>query len=283
MIRHRPANFVALTGAASVPILQGSNFRFSFIFKGLAAIDLPGGGSFEDHARGGASVAKKKATTRKKTTKKTRTGASKSSSAKKATATKKKAAKKKTPARKKATKRTSAGGSKRRTAAAKSGSNHRAPAGSRSTNHKPAASDYDPIQFPEEQPKLPKSPLKAKELREFKALLIEKLGELTGDVQQLTNEALHRGEEGGSDSSYMPIHMADIGSDNWEQDFALGLIDTERTVIQEILRALERIENKTYGVCLATHAPISLARLRAKPWAKYCIEYARALEDGRAG
>lgn len=230
-------------------------------------------------------MAKKKATTRGKTTKKARSGASKSAGAKKATASKsaatRKKASKKSNASAKSGKRAGDGGAKRRTAEAKSGSNHRGSVSSRSNNHKPGASDYDPIQFPEEQRKPPKTPLKAKELREFKALLLEKLTELTGDVQQLTNEALHRGEEGGSDSSYMPIHMADIGSDNWEQDFALGLIDTERTVIQEILRALERIENKTYGVCLATHKPISLARLRAKPWAKYCIEYARALEEGR--
>ena len=50
----------------------------------------------------------------------------------------------------------------------------------------------------------------------------------------------------------------------------------------EIDDALERIENKTYGVCVATHRPISDARLLAKPWAKYCIEYARAREEGRA-
>ena len=79
----------------------------------------------------------------------------------------------------------------------------------------------------------------------------------------------------------MPIHMAELGSDNWEQDFTLGLIDTERSLVAEIDEALKRIEKKTYGVCLATHSKISLARLRAKPWAKYCIEHARAREEGR--
>ena len=53
-------------------------------------------------------------------------------------------------------------------------------------------------------------------------------------------------------------------------------------IVHEIDDALNRIENKTYGICLATHNKISLARLRAKPWAKYCIEYARAHEEGRA-
>ena len=81
----------------------------------------------------------------------------------------------------------------------------------------------------------------------------------------------------------MPIHMADLGTDNWEQEFTLGLIANERDRIRDIDEALARIENKTYGICIATRKRISRARLRAKPWAKYCIEYARALEEGRAG
>ena len=126
-----------------------------------------------------------------------------------------------------------------------------------------------------------KTPLSAKQLREFKELLLEKRAQLAGDVQRLTSEALHRGE-GGNDHSPMPIHMADIGSDNWEQDFTLGLIANEENVVREIDEALSRIEDRTYGVCMATGEPIGLARLEAKPWAKYCIEYARMREEGRA-
>ena len=42
------------------------------------------------------------------------------------------------------------------------------------------------------------------------------------------------------------------------------------------------IEDNTYGVCLATYRPISKTRLRIKPWAKYCIAYARKKELGLA-
>lgn len=79
----------------------------------------------------------------------------------------------------------------------------------------------------------------------------------------------------------MPIHMADLGSDNWEQEFTLGLIANERNCVQEIDEALLRIRNKTYGVCLAMRKRITVARLRAKPWAKYCIDYARLRDEGR--
>ena len=134
----------------------------------------------------------------------------------------------------------------------------------------------------EEAPTKIKTPLSAKELRGFKQLLLDKRAELAGDVQRLTSEALHRNDNGNNDHTTMPIHMADIGSDNWEQDFTLGLIANEAVVVREIDEALTRIEDRTYGVCMGTGRPISLARLRAKPWAKYCIEYARLREEGRA-
>jgi len=45
-------------------------------------------------------------------------------------------------------------------------------------------------------------------------------------------------------------------------------------------RFTQRIEDRIYGVCQATGKPIPKARLNAKPWAKYTIEAARALERG---
>ena len=126
-----------------------------------------------------------------------------------------------------------------------------------------------------------KTYLSAKQLREFKAMLLHKRAELAGDVERLTSEALKGKGRGFGDQSSMPIHMADLGSDNWEQDFTIGLIANEQNLVREIDDALERIADKTYGMCLATDQEISLPRLYAKPWAKYCIEYERAREEGR--
>jgi RNA polymerase-binding protein DksA len=79
----------------------------------------------------------------------------------------------------------------------------------------------------------------------------------------------------------MPVHMADLGSDNYELEFTLGLIEGERALLQEIDEALERIRTGQYGICLATGKPIGKARLKAKPWAKFCYEHMLALEKGR--
>lgn len=119
------------------------------------------------------------------------------------------------------------------------------------------------------------------ELEEFRGLLLEKRRELVGDVNNLSDEARRAGSPSGMASS-MPIHMADLGSDTWEQELTLGLIENERGLLREIDEALERIDKKTYGICIATNKPIGKARLRLKPWAKYCIEYARKRELGLA-
>jgi len=134
----------------------------------------------------------------------------------------------------------------------------------------------------EEPPRRVKSPLSARELKEFRELLLTKRAEIIGDASHMAENLNNRSGAGSSEHSSMPIHMADLGSDNWEQELNLGLLASEQETVREIDNALRRIEDGTFGVCLATQNPIGLARLRAKPWAKYCIEYARAREEGRA-
>ncbi len=129
---------------------------------------------------------------------------------------------------------------------------------------------------------LPKTRLPPKEVDEFRRLLLGKRAELVGDVSHMTDEALRNHQPGGAGNlSKVPIHMADVGSDNWEQEFTLDLVDTERRLLKEIDAALERIALQTFGICEATHKPIKKQRLRAKPWARFCIEYARERELGR--
>ena len=127
---------------------------------------------------------------------------------------------------------------------------------------------------------LPKSSLPVEDMERFRLLLLAKRRELLGDVTHMEDEALRRTRsDAAGDLSMMPIHMADIGTDNYEQEFTIGLIASERDVLKAIDSALERIADGTYGVCLATHKPISKARLNIKPWASYCVEYERTNEN----
>jgi RNA polymerase-binding protein DksA len=119
-------------------------------------------------------------------------------------------------------------------------------------------------------------------LAQFRELLLAKRAQLIGDVGTLQAEALSKNRrEAAGDLSSMPIHMADLGTDNYEKEFTLGLIEGERAMLREIDEALARIEDGTYGICEATGKPIGKARLRARPWAKFCYEYVLAQERGQ--
>ena len=128
-----------------------------------------------------------------------------------------------------------------------------------------------------------KSKLTAKELASFRELLIEKLKEIIGDVQHIESGALKISrQDSAGDLSSMPIHMADIGSDNYEQEFSLGLMDSERKIVREIHEAIKRIEEGTYGICEGTGEPIPKIRLKGIPWTRYCLKFAELVEKGLA-
>ena len=118
-----------------------------------------------------------------------------------------------------------------------------------------------------------KTGLTKKDLKYFQQLLLEKRAEIVGDVA-----AMDLSRNGGGELSHMPLHMADIGSDNYEQEFTLGLVESEQKLLREIDEALVRIASGTYGVCVISGVPIGKPRLEVQPWAKYCIEVARQRE-----
>ena len=128
-----------------------------------------------------------------------------------------------------------------------------------------------------------KSKLTAKELAYFRELLVEKLKEIIGDVNHIELGALKTSrQDSAGDLSSMPIHMADIGSDNYEQEFSLGLMDSERKIVRKIYEALKRIQDGTYGICEGTGEPIPKMRLKGVPWTRYCLKFAEMVEKGLA-
>ena len=119
-----------------------------------------------------------------------------------------------------------------------------------------------------------KTSLGANELRIYRDRLLKYRARLLIDLGAIEKEAL----DANADTSHMPIHMADVGSDAYDQDLKLGMAASERKRIRDIEDALVRIKKKTYGVCHLTGKTIPDARLRAKPWAKYTKEAAEKIE-----
>jgi len=81
----------------------------------------------------------------------------------------------------------------------------------------------------------------------------------------------------------MPIHMADIGSDNYEQEFTIDLIQNEEMEVREIDDALARIEDGTFGTCTACECRIPKERLKAIPYAMMCVKCKESEEVAAGG
>jgi DnaK suppressor protein len=117
--------------------------------------------------------------------------------------------------------------------------------------------------------------LTAEERRKFKALLIAKRNEILGDVSFMEDEMIRKSRGETSPASTDP---ADMGSDTCDLDNALGLMASERKILHEIKGALVRIEDGTYGICELGGEIIPRPRLRAIPWARYCLACADSAE-----
>lgn len=132
---------------------------------------------------------------------------------------------------------------------------------------------------PESLAKL-KSPFNKKELQRFRDILIKKRADLVGDVSDLESEAL-LGRSGSL--SALPQHIAEQGSETYEQSLSLNLAAEDRRLIREIDGALQRIDKGTFGICEMTGKAITRERLEELPWTRYSIEAAREFERRSMG
>lgn len=154
------------------------------------------------------------------------------------------------------------------------------------------------------------------ELTKYRALLERQLASLRGDVGSMRDEALRASEQDASVD-----HLADQGTDNYDQGFMLGLIENEEETIQHIVEAIDRIDGKgdwEFGVCplcreesegskkkeagkkdakkdaakkAVAKKPAKPAakidfwipkpRLEYLPWARYCVRHQEAEERNR--
>jgi len=126
--------------------------------------------------------------------------------------------------------------------------------------------------------RLTKSPLSPAALKQFRELLLEKRREVAGDVSAIEGEALNPSRSGSLSS--LPQHMADQGSDEFEQTLSLGIAASQRRLLIEIDAALDRIDAGVYGICELTGRAIQKARLEATPWCRYSLEGARMADRG---
>ncbi|MEO6808009.1 MAG: TraR/DksA family transcriptional regulator [Isosphaeraceae bacterium] len=124
------------------------------------------------------------------------------------------------------------------------------------------------------------SVIKPEELESYRNMLTGLRARLCGDLDQMTDEALRgNGRETTGNLSNLPMHMADVGTENYDQEFALELIENGQATVAQINEALARINAGTFGRCDDCQSPIAKPRLQALPYARFCIECARRQEN----
>lgn len=72
----------------------------------------------------------------------------------------------------------------------------------------------------------------------------------------------------------------DVAVSDRDQTIMLSISESERTLIDQIDEALQRIELSSYGECANCGQEISEARIKAVPYAQYCINCQDLLERG---
>lgn len=121
-----------------------------------------------------------------------------------------------------------------------------------------------------------------------KAVYREKLNNLKeavlNEINTQKRESLRMSQrEATGDLSGYSIHMADVGTDNYDLSFALKLVSNESELLEEIEDAIYRLEKGKYGVCETCNKKINTKRLEAIPFTKLCIDCQRSTEEKQSG
>ena len=127
--------------------------------------------------------------------------------------------------------------------------------------------------------------MKREEQEKYKQRLLELAARLKNDESGVANDALRQvsGDVSGNLSN-VPLHLADLGTDTFDQEMSASLLTNSRQLQTEVAAALDRMENGTFGKCEQCGCDISEGRLEALPYTRYCVDCAqRAENDGEAG
>jgi DnaK suppressor protein len=117
------------------------------------------------------------------------------------------------------------------------------------------------------------------EIDRYKEQLMTFAKRITSDVSGLSEEALQRhGGEASGNLSNTPLHPADLGTDHYDQEVTLSLLENEDMTLEAIRAAVERVEQGTFGHCVRCHREISKERLSAVPYTPFCVDCARLTE-----
>ena len=120
--------------------------------------------------------------------------------------------------------------------------------------------------------------LTEQEIQNYRNVLAAMLTGLSSRVTEMADKAL---QSDSGELSKVPLHLADAGTDNFEQEFSLSLAEAGSQSLPLIEAAIKRIAEGKYGICEECGINIPRARLNAVPFAYLCVKCASELEQNR--
>ena len=123
-----------------------------------------------------------------------------------------------------------------------------------------------------------KPPTDKNDLDIYRTRLLDLRARLRGEMGRMADAALSQNR---SETSSLPIHLADLGSDNFEQELTLSLVGSEKEALDKIEVALDRIAEGSYGKCEDCGKRIPESRLEAIPYTSVCVQCAAVHEQQR--
>ncbi|GAB4187312.1 MAG: TraR/DksA family transcriptional regulator [Simkaniaceae bacterium] len=116
--------------------------------------------------------------------------------------------------------------------------------------------------------------LTEKEIEFFKGKLEELKRQLSQTLRDVSEDVKSEEPKGYSQ------HQADEGTDDFGRTISIGLTSNEMDILKQVNRALEKIEEGTYGICDLTGDEIPKRRLEAVPYATMTVQAQEKWEKG---
>lgn len=115
--------------------------------------------------------------------------------------------------------------------------------------------------------------MQKKVLDEFKKKLQKKKKEILNTISTAKTSGEEHLLEGAQD-------VADKALSSYSREMLYSLSDTERRILILVEEALQRLTDKTFGVCVHCGEKIQTRRLEAVPWARHCLDCQELQEKG---
>ena len=121
--------------------------------------------------------------------------------------------------------------------------------------------------------------MKKRELEQYRQQLNTMRDRLQGVVSAVTEQALQpSGGQGESELSNAPMHLADMGTDEFMHGLNATLLENEEHLAAEVQAAIERLDDGSFGVCDNCNQDIATERLQAMPFVRHCVVCAEAID-----